>query len=152
MTAKPDYVNLLNDICQQEARAGIFLKAWADKTDNPDLKQCLTFVAERETSHGDIFERRVRELGFSTEETEDPIFADRLQVAGSDMSDAEKIAWMREAQTRAVKPTVRERYEVAMEDESVDALTRSLIRWFTDVENDSGTSMRSVYAQIEQEG
>ena len=152
MTAKPDYVNLLNDICQQEARAGIFLKAWADKTDNPDLKQCLTFVAERETSHGDIFERRIRELGFSAEETEDPIFAERLQVAGSDMSDAEKIVWMRQAQTRVTLPTVRMRYEEAAEDESVDQLTRSLIKWFTEVEDDSGASMRSVYAQIEQGG
>jgi hypothetical protein len=31
-------------------------------------------------------------------------------------------------------------------------LTRSLIKWFTEVEDDSGTSMRAVYAEIEQEG
>jgi hypothetical protein len=44
------------------------------------------------------------------------------------------------------------RYEEAAEDESVDQLTRSLIKWFTEVEDDSGASMRSVYAQIEQGG
>ena len=46
-------------------------------------------------------------------------------------------------------PTVRMRYEEAAQDESVDQLTRSLIKWFTEVEDDSGASMRSVYAEIE---
>ena len=146
------YIELLNDIRLQETRAGIFLKAWAEKTTSSDLKGCLSLVAERETSHGDIFERRIRELGYSAYEKEDPIFADRLRVASSDMTDVEKIAWMRDAQSRAPKPTVRERYEAAAEDESVDPLTRSLIRWFTGVEDDSGASMRQVYAQLEQAG
>ena len=150
MATESDYIGLLNDIRLQEIRAGIFLKAWADKTDNPDLKHCLSMVAEREDSHGAIFERRIRELGGPLQDNEDPMSAETLRVASSDMTDTEKIAWMTEAQHRAPKPTVRERYEEATEDESVDALTRSLLRWFTDVENDSGTSMKSVYAQIEQ--
>ena len=42
------------------------------------------------------------------------------------------------------------RYEEAAQDESVDQLTRSLIKWFTEVEDDSGgASMRAVYAEIE---
>ena len=56
---------------------------------------------------------------------------------------------MREAQTRVTLPTVRMRYEEASQDESVDQLTRSLIKWFTEVEDDSGASMRSVYAEVE---
>ncbi len=150
MADTPEYIELLNDIRLQETRAGIFLKAWADKTPNADLKGCLSMVAERETSHGDIFERRIRELGYSAYEKEDPMFAKRLRVASSDMTDVEKIAWMREAQSRAPKPTVRERYEAAEEDESVDQLTRSLIQWFKGVEDDSGAYMRQVYAQLEQ--
>ena len=151
MPAKPDYVDLLNDIRQQETRAGVFLRAWAAKSGDPGLQQCLGLVAERETSHGEIFERRIRELGFTTQDFDDSASDERLKVASSDISDVEKIAWMRESQARAPKPTVRERYEAAMEDESVDALTRSLIRWFTDVENDSGASMRQEYARLEQE-
>ena len=155
MSAKPDYIDLLNDIRVQETRAGVFLRAWAEKTDDPGLKQCLTLVAERETSHGVIFERRIRELGFTTpdptQEVSDARATEQLTVAASDMPDVEKIVWMREFQTTAPKPTVRERYEAAMEDESVDALTRSLIRWFNDVENDSGGSMRQEYARLEGE-
>lgn len=146
----PEYISLLNDVRLQEERAGIWLKAWSEKTDNPELSQCLAFVAEREASHGAIFERRIRELGFAGTDNDDPLFTERLRVASSDLPDAEKIAWMREAQTGQPKPTVRERYEAAMDDESVDALTRSLLRWFTDVENDSVAQMREVYARIEQ--
>ena len=79
------------------------------------------------------------------------MFAERLRVAGSEMTDKEKIVWMREAQTRVTLPTVRQRYEAASVDESVDQLTRSLIKWFTEVEDDSGASMRAVYAEIERE-
>ena len=151
MPGKPEYIDLLNDIRLQEYRAGIFLRAWADKTEHPGLKNCLSVVAERETSHGDIFDRRIRELGGTAEDKDDELFHERLRVAGSDMTDAEKIAQMREFQTRMTLPTVRMRYEEASEDESVDHLTRSLIKWFTEVEDDSGTSMRAVYAEIEAE-
>ncbi len=150
MPDKPEYLDLLNDIRLQEYRAGIFLKAWADKTEHPGLKGCLSLVAERETSHGDIFDRRIRELGGTPEDKDDDLFQERLRVAESDMTDAEKIVQMREFQTRMTLPTVRMRYEEAAQDESVDQLTRSLIKWFTEVEDDSGASMRAVYAEIEQ--
>ena len=32
MPDKPEYLDLLNDIRLQEYRAGVYLKAWADKT------------------------------------------------------------------------------------------------------------------------
>jgi|TARA_Y100001001_G_C7901093_1_gene271663 rubrerythrin len=152
MTSKPEYVSLLNDIRLQENRAGVYLEAWANKTDNKDLKECLSFVAAREYSHGDIFDRRVKELGFQTEEILDPDFDEKVRVVKSDISDAEKIAWLKETRLRQATPGVRERYEAATDDEAVDPLTRSLLRWFTDVENDSVVRMGAVYAEIEKAG
>jgi len=152
MTSKPQYIDLLNDIRLQESRAGVYLEAWANSTANKDLKECLSFVAAREYSHGDIFERRVKELGFVNEEIEDLEFDEKVRVVTSDISDAEKIAWLKESRLKQPTPSVRERYEAATEDESVDPLTRSLLRWFTDVENDSGEQMRKVYSQIENAG
>ena len=150
MTSKPEYIDLLNDIRLQENRAGVYLEAWANKTDNKDLKDCLSFVAAREYSHGDIFDRRVKELGFDTQEIEDPDFEEKVRVVTSDISDAEKIAWLKEARLRMPTPGVRQRYEAATVDESVDPLTRSLLRWFTDVEDDSVVRMGGVYAEIEK--
>jgi rubrerythrin len=152
MTSKPEYVDLLNDIRLQENRAGVYLEAWANKTDNKDLKECLSFVAAREYSHGDIFDRRIKELGFAAVEIEDHEFEEKVRVVSSDISDAEKIAWLKESRSRMATPSVRERYEAATVDESVDELTRSLLRWFTDVENDSVVSMNKVYAEIEKAG
>jgi len=150
MTSKPEYIDLLNEIRLQENRAGVYLEAWANKTDNKDLKECLSFVAAREYSHGDIFDRRVKELGFDTQEIEDPDFEEKVRVVTSDISDAEKIAWLKEARLRMPTPGVRQRYEAATVDESVDPLTRSLLRWFTDVEDDSVVRMGGVYAEIEK--
>ena len=150
MTSKPEYIDLLNEIRLQENRAGVYLDAWANKTDNKDLKECLSLVAAREYSHGDIFDRRVKELGFDTKEIVDPDFEEKVRVVTSDISDAEKIAWLKEARLRMPSPGVRQRYEAATVDESVDPLTRSLLRWFTDVEDDSVVRMGEVYAEIEK--
>ena len=152
MPDRPHYVDLLNDIRLQESRAGGYLEAWANTTTNEELKECLSMVAAREYSHGDIFDRRVKELGFETSEVADPEFAEKVRVVTSDVTDAEKIAWLKEARLRQPSPTVRERYEAATNDESVDPLTRSLLRWFTDVENDSVVRMGEVYGKIENGG
>ena len=152
MTSKPQYIDLLNDIRLQESRAGVYLEAWANKTTNKALKECLSFVAAREYSHGDIFERRVKELGSEPEEIEDPEFDEKVRVVTSEISDAEKIAWLKEARLRQPSPTVRERYEAATDDESVDPLTRSLLRWFADVEADSRDLMADAYARVDAKG
>jgi hypothetical protein len=149
---KPHYLDLLHEIAPGEKRAGVFLKAWADKTPDPELKACLNLVARRETSHYHIFKRRIEELGYSLEEQEDPDFHARLQVNGSDRPDIEKI---RDGQVRQQRqqqrPTRAEKIEAAIADETVDPLTRSLLRWFADVEADSGARLRQEYARIEAE-
>jgi rubrerythrin len=147
-TRKPAYLDLLNAICLQEGRAGVFLKAWAGKTPDPDLKKCLNFVAAREDSHHHIFKRRIQELGYQLKEVGDPMVAERLAVTGSGVSDAEKIRWLKEAGAKQPKPTVQERYEAAIDDESVDPLTRSLLRWFSDVEADSRGLIMETYARL----
>jgi hypothetical protein len=109
----------------------------------------LNLVSERETSHRDIFERRIRELGYDVEQTEDPNLIERLEVLGSDAPDAEKIQWFKDALGRQSKPTVRDRFEAAIEDEGVDPLTRSLLRWFADEESDSGSLMEQAYSKVD---
>ena len=143
------YLELLNTIASGERRAGVFLQAWADTTPDPELRVCLSMVAHRETSHYHIFKRRVAELGYSWTDTPDPDFAERLQVSGSDMPDVEKIRWGKARQAQRRGPTIRERYEAALADETVDPLTRSLLRWFSDVEADSGARLRAIYDRIE---
>ena len=146
---KPHYLELLNDIASGEKRAGIHLAAWAGKTRDPELKSCLSLVADRETSHYHIFKRRISELGYNWQENDAPEFEERLRVSNSDMPDVEKIRWGKAQQALRQGPAIRERYEAAIADETVDPLTRSLLRWFSDVEADSGSLLRLVYDGIE---
>ena len=143
------YLKLLNDIASGEMRAGVHLAAWADKTQDPELKSCLSLVADRETSHYHIFKRRIFELGHSWKENDAPDFEERLRVSSSDMPDIEKIRWGKAQQAQRQGPAIRERYEAAIADETVDPLTRSLLRWFSDVEADSGSLLRQVYDGVE---
>ena len=149
MATNLHYLELLNDIASGEKRAGIHLQAWADKTPDAQLKACLSMVANRETSHFHIFKRRIEELGYTWTENTDPDFEERLGVSDSDMPDVEKIRWGKAKQAQRQGPPIRERYEAAIADDSVDPLTRSLLRWFSDVEADSGSNLRGIYDRIE---
>jgi len=147
-TALP-YLELLNNIASGERRAGVFLQAWADTTPDPELRACLSMVANRETSHYQIFKRRIEELGYPWTDNQDPDFDERLKVNGSERPDAEKIRWGKARQAQRQGPTIRDRYEAAIADATVDPLTRSLLRWFSDVEADSGARLRAIYDRIE---
>ena len=145
----PHYLELLNTIASGERRAGVFLNAWADTTPDPELQACLSMVAHRETSHYHIFKRRIEELGSAWTDNQDPDFEERLKVSGSALSDVEKIRWGKARQAQRQGPTIRDRYDAAIADETVDPLTRSLLRWFSDVEADSGARLRAIYDRIE---
>ena len=152
MATVPDFVELLNPLAPAEKRAGVFLKAWADKTPDPELKACLSLVAARETSHYDVLKRRIEELCYTLVEEEDPDFHERLLVLCSDMPDIEKIRWQQAKQQRQQQqqgPTLRERYEAAATDEAIDPLTRSLFKYFAEEENDSRNLIGEAYASVE---
>jgi len=144
------YFQLLDDIASGERQHGIYIQAWADKTQDPELKACLSMVADREFSHFHIFKRRISELGYSwTENSEDPVLEERLQVNGSDMPDVEKARFAKARMAQRPSPTIRERCKAAMADETVDSLTRSLLNWFSDVESDSNSRLQQSYARVE---
>ena len=145
------YFQLLNDIASGERQHGIYIQAWADKTPDPELKACLSMVADREISHYHIFKRRISELGYSWKDNEDPELEERLRVNGSDMPDVEKARFAMAKGAQRPSPTIRDRYQAAMADETVDSLTRSLLHWFSDVEADSSSRLQQSYARIESE-
>ena len=148
-TTELPYLELLNTIASGERRAGVYLQAWADTTPDSELRACLSMVAQRETSHYHVFKRRIEELGSPWTDNQDPDFEERLTVNGSDLPDVEKIRWGKARQAQRRGPTIRDRYEAAIADATVDPLTRSLLRWFSDVEADSGARLRAIYDRIE---
>ena len=148
---KPHYLELLNSVARAEEVAGVLLSAWAEETTDPELRERLSLVAARETSHYHVFSRRIQELGYSLNTSEEPLVAQLLEINGCGMGDIEKMRRLKVWEQGRQSPTLDERYVAAISDETVDPLTRSLLRWFTDEEADSTQSLTEVYGRMEEQ-
>ena len=145
---KPHYLELLNSVARAEEVAGVLLSAWAEEATDPELRDRLSLVAARETSHYHVFTRRIQELGYSLNTGEEPQVAELLEINGCGMGDIEKMRRLKAWERGLQSPTLEERYVAAISDETVDPLTRSLLRWFTDEEADSTQSLTEVYGRM----
>jgi ferritin len=143
-TTKPPYLGLLNAISLGESEAGVYLEAWANATDDEELAGCLRFVAARETSHGELFCRRLAELGYDLRQKPDPKAAARLaRYANPKISDCEKVGPERE-ETGEPFADIRK----AMADGVYDEMTCNMLQWYINEEIDSGRRLRDVYAKV----
>jgi hypothetical protein len=141
---KPSYLGLLNAISLAETEAGHYLTAWANATDDEELACTLRLVAARETSHGELFCRRLSELGFDLRQKADPKAAARLaRYANPKISDCEKVGPERE---EAGDPFGNIRTGIA--DGAYDTMTCNMLQWYINEEADSGARLRDVYAKV----
>jgi len=138
---KPSYLGLLNAISLAESAAGVYLEAWADVTPNDDLACTLRLVAARERSHGDVFCRRIAELGYELRRKSDPRAAEQLaKLANPNVSDLEKIPPRREEEA---DPFAEIRRRMAEGD--FDPMTVNLMNWYIAEEKDSAKRLREAY-------
>ncbi len=142
--SKPKYLGTLNAIAVAEAEAGRYLRAWAGVTTNADLRRTLEFVAAREASHGEVFCRRINELGFALRTKDDPVAEERCRRYGSpDVPDIEKICDVPDLDS---DPFASIEQQVA--DGLYDPLTALLMRWYIAEERDSGARLRDAFAKV----
>ncbi len=145
-TTKPPYLGLLNAISLAESEAGVYLEAWANATDDAELADTLRLVAARETSHGQLFCRRISELGYELREKADPKAAARLaRFANPRISDCEKVGPERE-ETGDTFADIKK----AMNDGVYDEMTCNMLGWYIREEEDSGRRLRDVYAKVRE--
>ena len=142
-TAKPPYLGLLNAISLAESEAGVYLEAWANATDDADLAGTLRFVAAREASHGEVFSRRLCELGYELRPKADPKSVARLaRYANPKVSDCEKVG-----PERAEGDTFAD-IRRDMEGGVFDAMTCNLMQWYIAEEDDTGRRLREAYVKV----
>jgi rubrerythrin len=148
MAEKPSYLKLLNGISCAETRAHAYLSAWAEVTTDPDVKAVLLTVAAREGEHGMAFAKRINELGFELQPTDDPKFAARMEIAGSDRSDLEKaeLLDLLEYATPADTPDVFDRFFL---DHSIDIQTGALLGRYIAEERDTIRLFQGCHAQLQ---
>jgi hypothetical protein len=149
MTAngKPAYLGLLNAISLAESHAGQYLEAWANVTPDEDLACTLRLVAARERSHGEVFCRRIAELGFTLKPKRNPADGERLaKFADPRVSDLEKIGPERNGEDRDTFRDIKQK----MADGEYDPMTCNLLQWYIAEEADSGARLREAYACVRE--
>ena len=138
---KPSYLGLLNAISLAESAAGVYLEAWAEATPNPELAGALRLVAAREKSHGEVFCRRIAELGYELRHKPDPRASERLaKLADPHVSDLDKIP-ARNAEETDPFADIRRR----MAEGEFDAMTANLMNWYIAEEKDSARRLTEAY-------
>src|SRR5215472_13139436 len=142
---KPRYLGLLNAISLGETQAGVYLRAWADATQDEELASTLRLVAARETSHGEVFCRRLCELGYGLRQKHDPDAAERIaRYANPKISDLDKIGRSRNEVDRDPFAEIEQK----MEEGFYDPMTCNLLGWYICEERDSQRRLRDAYARV----
>ena len=144
MSDKPSYLGLLNAIAVNEARAHQYLQVWIDKTTDPEVEAVLRTVAWREGEHGMSFAKRVNELGYELRDRDDLDLADRLDVAGSDRTDLEKMEYFGQDRLDEVLGA----FDTIFSDHTIDIQTGELLGRYVAEEFDTARLLRCCYEQL----
>jgi hypothetical protein len=146
---KPSYLGLLNAIAIAESNAYEYLTAWIAVTPSAEVCAVLRTVAAREGEHGMSFAKRVNELGFDVRRKADPDHARRLEVAGSDRSDLEKLTalGLHRIDT-GDRPDIFDNF---FADHSIDIRTGELLGRYIAEERDTARLLRGCYEQLKAE-
>jgi rubrerythrin len=147
MAEKPSYLKLLNGISCAETRAFQYLSAWADVTADPDVRAVLHTVAAREGEHGMAFAKRVNELGFEVQPTDDPKFAERMEIARSDRPDLDKAELLGVLEF-ATAPDVPDVFDSFFRDHTIDIQTGELLGRYIAEERDTLRLLQGCRTQL----
>lgn len=148
MSDKPSYLGLLNAIAVAESNAHEYLRAWIAVTPSAEVGAVLRTVAAREGEHGMAFAKRLDELGFQVRPKDDPGRAKRLEIAGSECSDLEKMkALGLNRLDRGDKPDI---FDGFFADHTIDIRTGELLGRYIAEERDSGRLLRACYEQLKK--
>jgi hypothetical protein len=142
-------VKLLNDISKGESLAGVYLGQWAGITQDPELRKALEFVAARETSHGEVFKRRLCEVGEELTPGIDPRgLAFFAPLTNCETSDLDKIRHFEEAFAGIdfFGPIERQ-----IEEGAFDKMSASMLTWYIGEERDSGDVLNAAFECVKQQ-
>jgi hypothetical protein len=146
MSEKPSYVGLLNLISVGESNAECYLDAWANVTPHPGVRQVISTVALREGEHGKAFAKRLCELGYTVEPTDNPQTAEKMAIAASTtLTDKEKFEQLNLCTENAA---ANEFFSNVFKDTEIDIQTGGLLGRYIAEERDSGRMLRGCYAEL----
>jgi hypothetical protein len=149
MPEKPSYLGLLNAIALGEGRAHRYLRAWAERTPDPDVRGVLMTVAIREGEHAMAFEKRLCELGFSVQDRPDPSFEKTLSLVTSSKTDLEKFEGLGYGKSGDADQ-IDDLFSRIFQDKTLDIQTGELLGRYIAEERDSGRRLRACYQALRE--
>ncbi len=148
---QPTFMPLLNSIAVNEAKGYQLLNTWANTTCDPQLKSALQFVAIREGEHAAAFTKRMCELGCAVDESSAyqvfKNFDEQLACAGSDITDAEKVAFLTGRGDRS-EGERKDPFRGFFKDVTIDPQTGELLGRYIAEERDSGRRLKAEYDRV----
>jgi len=91
MSERPTYLPMLEAIANAERQGHEYYQAWYEHATDPELKETMRVVANRELEHSLAFRKRIDELGFECQPAEILDFTKQTAIVTSDCSDWEKL-------------------------------------------------------------
>jgi len=146
MSDTPRYVGLLNALAISETIAHDFLEAWIAVTPDDGVRATLELISIREGEHGMALAKRVIDLGYPLEKRDDPGSVKRLEIAGSDLSDLEKMEALN--LQRYFSDDTPDFFDTVFADHSIDPQTGALLGRHIAEERDTGRRLKALYEQL----
>nr|WP_047165644.1 hypothetical protein [Sphingomonas sp. Y57] len=146
--ARPSYLAKLNQLAITEGRAHDFYLAWADASNDAELKEVMKFVAIREIEHSWAFKKRIRELGYEFEDGPCALCDEWHALFASEASDIDKFKGFG---FRSPDELPQDDFADLFDDMTLDAETGALLGRFVAEERDSATMFLHVYQRMLRE-
>ena len=96
MSERPTYLPMLEAIANAEGQGRDYYQAWYEHTTDPDLKETVRVVANRDFEHSLAFQEADGRLGFECQPAEILDFSKQTEIVTSDCSDWEKLQALEE--------------------------------------------------------
>ena len=153
MPDTPSYLKTLEYIANAERQGYEYYKAWYDHAQDPDLKETMRFVMNRELEHSLAFTKRIDELGFCVEPKQVIDFTDRIACVSAGTSDWEKIKGIGLDQGREYLRTLKkDAFSNMFDDMTIDPQTGALLGRYIAEERDSLRLLRGCYDALRANG
>jgi rubrerythrin len=149
MTERPTYLPMLEAIANAERQGHEYYQAWYEHAIDPDLKETMRIVANRELEHSLAFRKRIDELGFECQPAEILDFSKQIEIVISDCSDYEKLQALdlTDPQDKVADPK-KDPFRRLFDDLTIDVQTGTLLGRYIAEERDSGRMLAACAATM----
>jgi rubrerythrin len=152
MTERPSYLPVLEGIANAERQGYEYYNAWCEHATEPDFKETLRIVANRELEHSLAFTKRIDELGFTLEPADVIDFTSQMAIVTSDCSDLEKARAIGLTKGRNyLRSTEPDQFSRFFEDRTIDVQTGALLGRYIAEERDSARMLIECALMLEEQ-